>query len=745
MRTRTCFNRRFRRYTRTVVLLCIAVMVLSAGCDIDEPAKKKPTIISENTVILDDESLDLITVDPENPLNLAFTDLPAHSVIQELKTGNIIVAGPHRKVPTGFLRKVESVTKSGNEVIVRTSNAKLGDAIEQCRLRETVPVAVTDSPRTGYTTGRGVTYVEIKGGNIDMVKQIEVNGVELTASFSLEPKAVIELDIDRHGLNTFMFKLVFEVKANGDFSTASEKDLEDLLEDLDLIDDLDWLDFDDEIHIPTSISPIIFFINIVPVVITPELALEYGWEVKLYGSCDMSITKSYTFEAGFRYENRKVKPVKKFSQEPVQFEINTSSGVMFRPFVGPKLSFLFYDCGGPYIAFDVFGEIDGNVSAEGFSGPISTEAAACLNLSVSGGMECVVGIDLNDKFEKLIGEEAEEVLEGICFTIFRFTHLFKEIRIPLFSSRPDLVPGKISPDILIPVDGDVVTFSSVIDNARSTASEGFDIYWQYDEEEPVIQKIPGIPGYASIPVEYSKKVSTGSHTLLLTVDPDNAVDEASEYNNTSTPYTLNVEETYPPMADFSVKFQPVDEEEFVNGNTVPVKARITNEGSLPSEPCSIRWTWDRTVLKIDQIKSISPLHYIEVSHDYTMYYGPHTLFIEVDFEDKVKEPPVDNNIDIMPIYVQPPRGVPDLRCSGISYDPSKLWDGNHVRFKTTIGNEGTGQAGGFVIRWTMDGSPVKVEPVSSLAAGAEIPIYCEPEVYQGNYPVCIGIVMNGSD
>jgi hypothetical protein len=313
-----------------------------------------------------------------------------------------------------------------------------------------------------YKNSRGSTFVEIEGGKIQIMLPVEIDGIELLASFSLEPKAVIELDIDRYGLNSFMFKLVFEVNASGDFSTTSEKDIEDLLEDLDLIDDLDWLDFDDEIPIPISISPIIFFINFLPVVITPDLALEYGWEFKLYGSCDMSIKKSYTFEAGFKYENRKVKPVRFFSEEPVEFTISTSSGVMFRPFVGPKLSFLFYDCGGPYIAFDVFGEIDGNVSTDSSSGPISTETSATLNLSVTGGMECVVGIDVSDKFEDLIGEEAEEVLEGICLTIFHFSHKIKEIQIPLFSSKPDLIPGKIVPDGDILTDGDLVTFTCVI-------------------------------------------------------------------------------------------------------------------------------------------------------------------------------------------------------------------------------------------------------------------------------------------
>jgi hypothetical protein len=65
-------------------------------------------------------------------LSLPYTDPPPQSMITRLKAGDIIVSGTHRKLPTGFLRRVESVDHSDDLVIVRTTNAKLSDAIEQC-------------------------------------------------------------------------------------------------------------------------------------------------------------------------------------------------------------------------------------------------------------------------------------------------------------------------------------------------------------------------------------------------------------------------------------------------------------------------------------------------------------------------------------------------------------------------------------------------------------------------------------
>lgn len=390
-----------------------------AGCSLndsskEDPAPDIPTIISENTIVLDGESLDTITVNPEDPLILTFTNPPPHSVVHRLKAGDIIVAGPHRNVPTGFLRRIENVDHDDTKVIIRTTHAQLDDAIEQCRIRETVPIKFADVPLTGYKDTKGTTYIEIKGDEIKFTKAMVEDGVRLYVSQTLTPTAVLELDIDKHGLHYFMFKLVFESDTKGGFSIASDEVLDDLLENLGLIDNLNWLNVDGEIPINIGIPAVFVMIGVVPVVICPDLALEYGWEFKLYGSCEMSVKKSLTFEAGFKYEDKKVSPIKYFSQDPLTIDISTSAGAMFRPYVGPKFTASFYDCGGPYINFHLFGEIDGHVSYEGSASSISTESQASLNLTLYGGMECFVGIDLNDRFMNLIGEEAEDILEGLC-------------------------------------------------------------------------------------------------------------------------------------------------------------------------------------------------------------------------------------------------------------------------------------------------------------------------------------------
>ena len=105
--------------------------------------------------------------------------------------------------------------------------------------------------------------------------------------------------------------------------------------------------------------------------------------------------------------------------------------------------------------------------------------------------------------------------------------------------------------------------------------------------------------------------------------------------------------------------------------------------------------------------------------------GDKMLSVLADDPDQVTEPDEANNSSSMSFTVAaaPPAPEPDLVIDSLGLSPTSPADGDSVQFSATVRNIGDASTGGsFTVSFRVNGTVVHSEVVSTLAAGASVPL-----------------------
>lgn len=222
--------------------------------------------------------------------------------LQSLNTGDIIAVGITNTTPTGALRKVTSISTSGNQTIVQTTPATL----EQTMQSGSVIVTGTLSPDAikEASIAKGVSLIkskvrdqsignfEIKIDDVviyDADKDPETTDdqVKLNGSISLEPSFDFKVKIEDWQLKEASFTQTTPLKF--EISVASETSI-------------DIVDKKKEIA-RYVFNSMIVWAGPVPIVITPILSINVGLDGTVSYGAFTSINDEASYTAGLVYDN----------------------------------------------------------------------------------------------------------------------------------------------------------------------------------------------------------------------------------------------------------------------------------------------------------------------------------------------------------------------------------------------------------------------------------------------------------
>ena len=168
-------------------------LIISSGSNSD-------TIIPDTTKILPGTTTQYLSGISGDGAVFTFTQ--STPVLESLSSGNIIVSDVATNAPYGFLRKVTSVLRSGNQVIIQTESTTLEDAVQ----KGSVQLEHTLTPN------------QINGGTAIMGVEL-IRAIDVPDEFYFQLNDVVLYDEDGNTNTTND-----QIKASGDIRLAPDYD-----------------------------------------------------------------------------------------------------------------------------------------------------------------------------------------------------------------------------------------------------------------------------------------------------------------------------------------------------------------------------------------------------------------------------------------------------------------------------------------------------------------------------------------
>lgn len=271
--------------------------------------------------------------------------------------------------------------------------------------------------------------------------------------------------------------------------------------------------------------------------------------------------------------------------------------------------------------------------------------------------------------------------------------------------------------------GQLTAGDQAVVTARVTNTGTADV----DGSITVAFELDGAPlGEATIdqlPLEASATVTsepwnatTGDHTLTVTVDPDDRVQETDEADNEHA-RTITV---HPPDADDEadgsgqpdlVLDQLTVPTDAAPGDEVPVLATVTNTGDATSAATTVRFVLDgTTTLGEPSLGELAPGASTRVTTlRWTATAGEHTVTATVDPGDRVAEADEGDNQRRRTFTVASPtedEGSPQLVIADVALDPAQPSADEMVTVRVTVRNAGDSAATSLVLEVAVDGEPL---------------------------------------
>jgi formylglycine-generating enzyme required for sulfatase activity len=243
--------------------------------------------------------------------------------LETLAPGDVIVGEPTTAAPAGFLRRVTGILHSGDMVLVSTAFAVLEDAVHRGTFLfshmlapdEIVEATFIDGvyQPTGLQTGQASFNLELQEVVLfDQDGDPGTNGDQVRANgtISFEPGFVLSLDIQDGQLQGLYFamdegeQVTLEIQSQIDQPILTvEKELARY-----------------------SLQPVVAWIDVVPLVLTPILTASLGVDGNLHAGVVVSVAQDFDLAGGLQYQGGKWTPQaraeKQFTISPPRLTAN---------------------------------------------------------------------------------------------------------------------------------------------------------------------------------------------------------------------------------------------------------------------------------------------------------------------------------------------------------------------------------------------------------------------------------------
>ncbi|MEM6928398.1 MAG: hypothetical protein AAF602_15800 [Myxococcota bacterium] len=210
-------------------------------------------------------------------------------------TDDVLVSSVHPMLPYGMLRRVTGVEELGDGTVrVRTTSASLAEAIERGAVdvefeldasmivdrQQKVPIVAP--PASGFFFG----YDDLELFDADGDPDTRDDRVSLDGSFSFRPSLGLQVAFDGFALET----LSFELRADQESSLRLEAGREAVFEKAFVVEEIE-------------LTPIVFSIGPVPVVLLPRILLAVGVDGRVTAELQAGVATSSRPRLGFGYQD----------------------------------------------------------------------------------------------------------------------------------------------------------------------------------------------------------------------------------------------------------------------------------------------------------------------------------------------------------------------------------------------------------------------------------------------------------
>lgn len=411
-----------------------------------------PTVIPDTTEVLPETTTQYISsISGDGSI---FTFSQTTPSLDQLAAGDVMVSEPAPNAPQGFLRKVASVSRIGNQVIVNTTDATLEDAIESGAARAaqelTIDQIQSNMQLRGVTLrqdtpARSEFYLELKevvlfdlDGDLETKEdQIKANG-----SIHLKPSFDIHVVFKDGRLDTFSF--TSKAVESTELKISAQVNLQSA-------------EFHKEIA-QYIFHPTVFMLGAVPIVIVPVLDVYVGLDGSVHVGVVSKVEQKATSTFGVYRAAGQWYTDGSFVNEFHFAPPTLSAGLDAKGFIGAQLSLLLYGITGPYGKLNAYLKLEADVLATPW-------------WKLYGGLEASGGVKAQVFSNDLVDYEKSN--------IFGYKLLLAEAQ----SNNPPNLPNTPSPadmSTLQDLNADLSWSGGDLNNDAVT----YDIYFEAEDSTP---------------------------------------------------------------------------------------------------------------------------------------------------------------------------------------------------------------------------------------------------------------------
>ncbi len=300
-----------------------------------------------------------------------YTFSNVNSEIENVSVGDVILSDPSDAAPYGFLRKVTSRHEQDGNLILETEQATLEDAFESVSMnveQDLLPENVTN-----METASGVKFVQTPTDseyfefNLDSFvlfdededpstvdDQIVANGY-----LRLRPTVRFSILMDGQQIEDLYFSTTWHVE-NG--LSISSQVLATIYSEESIL-----------AH-PIPLPPLPG-----PITVTPAIDIRIGIDGSVYAGISSTVNQTSSFTAGVQMVDNEWQPFSDFSTDFTYQQEESNTGILFKAYAGPSLSFMVYGIIGPYMQANLALTLDIEPTADPW-------------LTLQGGLEVPLGV-----------------------------------------------------------------------------------------------------------------------------------------------------------------------------------------------------------------------------------------------------------------------------------------------------------------------------------------------------------------
>jgi len=307
------------------------------------------------------------------------------SFLDELVIGDILVSIPIPLAPNGFIRKIESIQRDVDIVIVTTSTCSIGDAIQYGSIGGTQALTYdnvdTQSLPQGITVARSETNWQAL--EIQINYDDHESGLKYHGAITLESDFVFHIDIEggspKNIVTTFTGKATGNIKVEAPIAEVEvgyERSFQELA---------------------VPFRPVIVWCGYVPVVFFPKLYPVVGVDGTVSLNVEVEMSLSVLTTLGVEYNRDDTNQVRLISDFQPTFTPNVglNVGADVKVYIGPRLAVYIYGLVGPYMGLNPYVKYSISHDLLNLDTQETNDANLELTRSIWGGLEMVYGFNAN--------------------------------------------------------------------------------------------------------------------------------------------------------------------------------------------------------------------------------------------------------------------------------------------------------------------------------------------------------------